>query len=948
MKNLFILILLALAAISINAKEAPKESDYITNPRQLIYDGVRSGEGYFSNDGRYLIFQSERLADNPFYQIFMLDFQTGDINQISNGIGKTTCSFIQNSNKGKVLYSSTYLDPKAKDKQKEEFDLRASGNKRRYSWDYDETMDIFSADFDGKNIKQLTKERGYDAEGSYSPDGKKIVFSSDRNAYTRKLDDKEKKQLEFDPAYFCDLYIMDADGSNVKQLTDVPGYDGGPFFSPDGKRIIWRRFTTDGMQADIYTMKLDGTDIRRITSFESMSWAPYFYPTGDYIIFASNKYGFGNFELFIVDKLGEKEPVRVTTTDGFDGLPVFSPDGKKLVWTSSRTNNGKAQLFIADWDNDAALKALKNAPLRNSDKKVTNTGAIKSEELDAKVKYLSSDELEGRFTGSEGIRLAADYIVSDLEKFDLKPLKGFDNLRIPFDYISNIDISKNDNFISAVSSTGKEVKLTPGDNFMPLSSTENGDFKDGLVFAGFGIKTNDDSKLKINSFDGLDIKDKIVMIMDDMPANLDDAQQKELVRYSSRMYKILTAREMGAKGIIFISKRSKITKDREVRMNIKSGMYLAEITQEAAGELLGTDFSKIVSKLDNYNPHEQSSYDTKIELAGNFKVTKVHSKDNNVIGVVYADNSDEYIVIGGHYDHLGYGEEGSLADDSVRHQIHNGADDNASGTTVVMELAEYYAQLKKDNPKAITKNLVFAFWSGEELGLLGSSEFMEQAEKKGLKFESYLNYDMVGMLKDNKLSMQGAGSAENWRKLIEKKNILAGFNLAVSDDPYLPTDATSFYKKNIPVIAFFTGLHEHYHRPSDDYVNLNIKGMERIANFSTNIIDELLNGKTEIKYKKVDMNTETNVRGFAVYLGTIPDYVAEVEGVKLSGVRGGGPADKAGVRANDIIVHLAGKDIKNIYDYTNILADLKPGKEYKIEVKRGDKLVTLTVVPGSK
>ncbi|TNE35272.1 M28 family peptidase [bacterium] len=948
MKKLLLAIILTIATINLSAKVEPKESDFMTNPRQLIYDGVRSGEGYFSHDGRYLIFQSERLDDNPFYQIFMLDFETGDINQISNGVGKTTCSYIQNNNKGRVLYSSTYLDPNAKEKQKEEFEMRASGNKRRYSWDYDETMDIFSADFDGKNIKQLTKEKGYDAEGSYSPDGTKIVFSSNRNAYNHTLTEKEKKQLEFDPAYFCELYIMDSDGSNVKQLTNVDGYDGGPFFSPDGKRIIWRRFTTDGMQADVYTMNIDGSDVKKITSFESMSWAPYFYPTGDYIIFASNKYGFGNFELFIVDKLGTKEPVRITTTDGFDGLPVFSPDGSKLVWTSSRTNNGKAQLFIADWNNEAALKALKNAPLRNSEKNIENTGAIKLEELDSKVKYLSSDELEGRFTGSEGIRLAADYIVSDLNKFDLKPLKGFDKLRLPFDYISDIDIDKKDNYISTKNATGKEFKLTPGTDFMPLSSTENGDFKSDLVFAGFGIKTNNDSELNINSFDGINVKDKIVMIMDDMPANLDDKQQKGLVRYSSRMYKILTARELGAKGIIFISKRSKITKEREVRMNIKSGMFLAEVTQDAAGKLMGTDFSKIVTKLDNYNPHESNSFDTKLEITGNLKVTKVHSKDNNIVGVVYADNSDEYIVIGAHYDHLGYGEEGSLADDSVRHQIHNGADDNASGTTVVMELAEYYAQLKKDNPGAIKKNLVFAFWSGEELGLLGSSEFMEQAEKKGLKFESYLNYDMVGMLKDNKLSMQGAGSAENWRKLIEKKNILAGFNIAVSDDPYLPTDATSFYKKNVPVIAFFTGLHEHYHRPSDDYENLNIKGMERIANFSTKIIDDLLNDKTEIKYKKVDMSSETNVRGFAVYLGTIPDYVAEVEGVKLSGVRGGGPADKAGVRANDIIVHLAGKDIKNIYDYTNILADLKPGKEYKIEVKRGDKLVTLTIVPGSK
>ncbi|MER3329951.1 MAG: M28 family peptidase, partial [Candidatus Kapaibacterium sp.] len=353
-------------------------------------------------------------------------------------------------------------------------------------------------------------------------------------------------------------------------------------------------------------------------------------------------------------------------------------------------------------------------------------------------------------------------------------------------------------------------------------------------------------------------------------------------------------------------------------------------------------------KVDNYNPHEKSSFDSKISIDGNYSVEKVRSTDNNIVGVVYAENSDEYVVMGGHYDHLGYGEGGSLADGESIHNIHNGADDNASGTAVVMELAEYYAKMKKDNPKAIKKNLVFAFWSGEELGLLGSSEFMDQVEEKGLKFHSYLNYDMVGMLTDNELSMQGAGSAENWRKLIEKKNIIAGFNIGVSDDPYLPTDATSFYKKGIPVIAFFTNLHDNYHRPTDDVENLNIEGMERIAKFSTKIIDEIQSGKTDITYKKVEMAAQTNVRGFAVYLGTIPDYVAEVEGVKLTGVRSGGPADEAGLVADDIIVHLGDRSIKNIYDYTNVLADLKAGLKYKIDVKRGDEIISLTIIPGSK
>jgi Tol biopolymer transport system component len=182
------------------------------------------------------------------------------------------------------------------------------------------------------------------------------VFSSMRNAYNRKLSAEEQKILDVNPSYFADIFIMRADGSGQKQLTNVPGYDGGPFFTQDGKRIIWRRFDAQGLIADVWTMKPDGTDQKQITDFGSMSWAPYMHPSGQYILFASNKLGFDNFEIYMVDAEGTKEPVRVTYTPGFDGLPVPSPDGKRLAWTSSRSGGDAGQLFLAE--------AIKAAPLR--------------------------------------------------------------------------------------------------------------------------------------------------------------------------------------------------------------------------------------------------------------------------------------------------------------------------------------------------------------------------------------------------------------------------------------------------------------------------------------------------------------------------------------------------------------------------------------------------------
>ena len=343
----------------------PSERTFLTRIRRLTVEGRRAGEGYWSPDGRQLVFQSEREPGNPFYQIYLMDMATGNVERMSPGVGKTTCSFI-NPATGDILFASTHHDPRSKPLQDEELKFRASGQERRYAWDYDPEMELYIRNRKTGTLRRLTNRRGYDAEASYSPDGQWIAFSSTRDAYDRTLSPAEQKQLDVDPSYFGEIYIMraDADGSGVRRLTSVPGYDGGPFFSPDGKRIIWRRFDEAGLIADIWTMNLDGTDQRKITEFGAMSWAPYIHPSGQYVIFASNKLGFENFELFLVDIDGRKEPIRVTYTDGFDGLPVPSPDGTQIAWTSNRAGGREGQIFLANWNHAAALAAVKAAPDR--------------------------------------------------------------------------------------------------------------------------------------------------------------------------------------------------------------------------------------------------------------------------------------------------------------------------------------------------------------------------------------------------------------------------------------------------------------------------------------------------------------------------------------------------------------------------------------------------------
>jgi Tol biopolymer transport system component len=365
MRNL-LLGLLVVASLTVPAGEpqAPAEATFISRARQLTFEGRRAGEGYFSPDASRLVFQSEREPGNPFFQIYELDFDSGDVRRVSPGVGKTTCAY-HRPGTGDIVFASTHHDPKSREYQQAEIEFRESGKERRYDWDYDPEMELYEER--GGELVRLTDSRGYDAEASYSPDGEWIVFTSNRTAFERELSAEERKLYEVDPAFFAELYRMRPDGSGLQRLTEAPGYDGGPFFTADGEWIVWRRFDSEGLIADIWRMRPDGSDKRQLTDFGSMSWAPFPHPSGEYLFFTSNKHGFENFELFIVDLAGEREPVRVTTTDGFDGLPVPSPDGGQLAWTSTR-RGGKGQIMLARWNHEAALAALRKAPKREAAK----------------------------------------------------------------------------------------------------------------------------------------------------------------------------------------------------------------------------------------------------------------------------------------------------------------------------------------------------------------------------------------------------------------------------------------------------------------------------------------------------------------------------------------------------------------------------------------------------
>lgn len=948
------------------------EPQFLRNIRQLTYDGKRAGEGYFSEDGNAIIFQSEREQDNPFYQIYLLNLLTGDTHRVSPGIGKTTCAFFRPGT-DEVLYASTHHDAFAKAKQQEELKFRASGKERRYSWDYDEAMDIFSANRDGSNLKQLTVAPGYDAEASYSPDGKHIVFCSLRDAYPRsQLSPKELKQLEVDPSYFGEIYIMNADGSNQIRLTDSPGYDGGPFFTPDGQHIVWRHFTPDGSQADIYTMRIDGSNVQRLTDFDSMSWAPYFHPSGAYVIFASNKLGFSNFELYLVDAKGRHEPIRVTSTEGFDGLPVFSPDGNSLCWTSNRNSQEVSQLYLSEWNHEAALEAITLASRRQGSPGHP-IGRVSNSEFPNKTKtsirqhveFLADDALEGRMTGSEGAKRAAEHIATQFEAMNLKPIGDEGSYFQTFEFTAGRRIISEENrFHITRQMQGSEqvLEFSVEQDFQPLSFSRNGIVEGEVVFVGYGLSVPGDLGEGYNAYAGLDVKEKIVVALRYVPEAVESERRQQLNRYAGLRYKAMQAREQGAKAFLVVAGPNSPNAGKLIPLDFDSsladsGIVAASITDTVANALFapsGKNLKDIQSGLDVENPHFVGQFpmpDVKVKIV--VSVEKVKKTDQNVVALLSPPeltDSTEYIIVGAHYDHIGHGEIGSLARKGEEGQIHNGADDNASGTAVVLELAATLSTAYQEYPDEFNRGIIFALWSGEELGLIGSTHFVNHPIVFLEQVAAYVNFDMVGRLRENKLILQGVGSSSVWTKLIEKRNVPIGFNLTLQADPYLPTDVTAFYPKEVPVLSFFTGGHEDYNRPTDDIETLNYDGLERISKLAYGIISDLIGAADRPEYIQVErsQSEEGSRDTLRAYLGTIPDYTTEGTGVKLSGVRAGGPADKAGLKGDDVIVEFGGQKITNIYDYTYALDAVKIGEPVEVVVLRAGKRVTLTITPEAR
>jgi len=603
-------------------------------------------------------------------------------------------------------------------------------------------------------------------------------------------------------------------------------------------------------------------------------------------------------------------------------------------------------------------------------------GAQAASKTKAHVETLASPRLEGRLAGTNGEKLAGDYLVSELQKIGAKPLPGQSSLLSPFEFTagtrdggSSFAVDGKTSGFSCGSVAGMRGAVPGGRGsrgpqtggtacVRPLSFSDNGDAEGGVVFAGYGIAVPDGQGFGYDSYATLDVKDKIVVVLRYFPEDAEPKTKQILARYADLRYKAMAARQHGARALVVVTGPRSPNAGELAPMTFDtalagSGIVALTITGDIANELFesaGKKLEEVQKSLDDANPHATGFAIPDVSIKVHAEVVREKKTGHNVVAYLPATDpvtatAKPWVAIGAHFDHLGRGEAGNtLASKEDTNKVHAGADDNASGSAAVLAVAATLAKEKRH------RNVLVALWSGEELGLIGSSAFTAKPPVPLDQLAAYLNFDMVGRMQDNKLTIQAAGTSPVWARVIEQANVAAGFDLVVQDDPYQPTDVASFNSAGVPCLTFFTGTHADYHKPSDTPDKIDYEDLDRVVDFAAAILRRVEQTDAPPQFTKVDQQLQSGGgrAGVRVFTGTIPDYSTEVKGLLLGGVVGGGPAEQAGLQKGDIIVEIAGQSIANIYDYTYALDVLKIGQPAKVIYMRGGERRETTLTPAAR
>jgi hypothetical protein len=566
---------------------------------------------------------------------------------------------------------------------------------------------------------------------------------------------------------------------------------------------------------------------------------------------------------------------------------------------------------------------------------------ITTHEIKQHITFLASDSLKGRKPGTPEGRTAAEYIARSFSECGLKLMgeKGFQY----FEVVTAVQADEKnrlafDNFQGEL-----------GKDFVPVAFSENAGVTANVVFAGYGFDFENDS-LRWHDYEGVDVKGKWALVLrEDPEAN---NPQSLFLQHAPLRKKALVARDKGAAGLLIVSGVALDEKDQLMPLHydqIESGAGLPIIhIQRAVADKLLAESGKNIAAIEQelIKQKKPASFELNVAVSAVASVVQTKATTQNVIAFLPGADArlkNEFIIVGAHYDHLGFGGPGSGSRQPDTLAIHNGADDNASGVAALLEIAEKLAA----NRKRLQRSLLFVSFGAEEMGLLGSKFFTQNPLIDLKQVKMMFNLDMVGHLnpETKAITLGGTGTAAGLDGIVQHHNGPYGFDLKLSPEGYGPSDHASFYAENIPVLFFFTGVHEQYHTPEDDTEGINFAGEKSIADYAYDLIVTLANQEPALVYQEAGPKSRPSAgRGFKVTLGVVPDFSsAEKTGFRIDGVRKGGPADRAGMQKGDIIVAIEGKAVTNIYDYMYRLNELKPGQRASVEFIRDGKKTILIV-----
>jgi Zn-dependent M28 family amino/carboxypeptidase len=563
------------------------------------------------------------------------------------------------------------------------------------------------------------------------------------------------------------------------------------------------------------------------------------------------------------------------------------------------------------------------------------------------VKALSSPAMEGRGAGTKGIERAANLIEQRYRSLGIQPA-GAKSYFQPFTVITGATLKVGNRLEVEDGKSKQGLKLNQ--DFVPFSFSASGEVAGPIVFAGYGATA---PEFNYDDYAHLDVKDKIVVVLRYEPAGFAaKSGNAGLTQHSQLITKAINARNHGAKAVILVNgklgdkEEDLLTKFGSVNGPENAGVEIVQVKNDAANAWFaaaGKSLADTQNQINTSSAPSSFAFPDKLEISLGVNIEKTRATVNNVLAYL-PGKTDEYIIIGAHYDHLGYGNVDSLAPSQIG-KIHPGADDNASGTAGVLELARLLAPRKGQ----LQRGILFADFAGEELGLLGSAEWVKEPTLPLDKAVAMINMDMIGRIKDEKVFIGGTGTGATFKELLDEEKSKSPFHIEYSASGYSASDHTSFVGKKIPVLFFFSGLHSDYHKPSDTWDKINAPDAAKLLDFIDDVALKIDSASERVAFVTVKEDQPSGQAasggggGYGPYFGSIPDFGQEENGVKFSDVRPGSPAAKAGFKAGDILVQFGDKPIHNLYDFTDALRRSKVGDVVDVQVLRDGKPVKASV-----